>query len=112
MKLIYVCSPYRAYGGTAVADNLRRVNRYSRSAALSGYIPIAPHAIFTQFLDDGIAEEREAGLYMGKHLLRFCDEMWVFGSYISGGMKSEIGATKQHGMRIRRFTSACEELRE
>ena len=112
VKLAYICSPYRSYGSASVDDNVGRANRYSRFAALSGYIPICVHTTFTQFLDDNIDEEREAGLWMGRQLLNLCDEMWVFGSYISEGMKSEIKAAKQRGMMIRRFNTSCEEVFE
>lgn len=42
-------------------------------------IPIAPHVYCTQFLDDTIPQEREAGMELGIALLDMCDELWVYG---------------------------------
>lgn len=54
-------------------------------------IPLAPHTIFTQYLNDAVPEQREQGLRMGHELLERCDELWVMGDTISRGMKDEIG---------------------
>ena len=89
-------------------DNERRARRYCRFAAQSGTVPLAPHLIFTQFLDDTVTEERETGLRLGKRLLKRCEELWVFGSYISEGMKGEIETAKQRGIPVKYFDGECE----
>ena len=55
----------------------------SRFAVDAGYIPIAPHLLFPQFLDDNKPKERELGLFFGNAILSKCAEMWVFGDRIS-----------------------------
>ncbi len=55
-----------------------------------GYIPIAPHVYFSQFMDDLNPEDRKKALEMNKKLLKFCDELWIFGDEITEGMKEEI----------------------
>ncbi len=40
-----------------------------------GYIPIAPHVYFSQFMDDLNPEDRRRALEMNKKLLEFCDEL-------------------------------------
>lgn len=103
--LVYICSPYS--GDTE--RNIRNARFYSRFAALSGYLPITPHLLFTQYLDDDNSSERDLGLHFGIVLLSKCKELWVFGDDISKGMDGEISYAKRKNMIIRRFTSDCIE---
>ena len=41
-------------------------------------------------LDDSVPEERETGITARLSLLRFCDEVWVFGDLPIDGMRAEI----------------------
>ena len=75
-----------------------------------GYIPIAPHLLFPQFLDDTNPKERELGLFFGDALMSKCSEVWVFGNYISEGMKAEINRAKWKNYRLRYFTKECQEV--
>lgn len=104
--MIYVCSPYSGN----VEANCKSARRYSRFAVAMGYIPITPHLLFTQFLDDSNDEERELGLFFGNVLMSKCSELWVFGSTISSGMSSEIERAKRKKYTIRYFTDDCEEV--
>lgn len=96
MKFVYVCSPYRG----DVERNVAKAHGYCRFAVTQGVIPLAPHIYFTQFLDDDIPEERLAGLRIGLNILERCDELWVFGTRISKGMKAEIRAAEQLGIPV------------
>lgn len=89
--------------------NITRANLCSRLAYEKGYLPIAPHAIFTQFLDDGKAKERESAMEMGLQLLGLCNELWAFGPCISEGMKREIEKARSAGIPIRYFDEGLEE---
>ena len=71
--------------------NMEKAKDYCAYAASCGVIPLAPHTIFTQYLNDAVPEQREQGLRMGHELLERCDELWVMGDTISQGMKDEIG---------------------
>ena len=51
-------------------------------------------------MDDTNPQERQLGSFFGLVLLRKCEELWVFGTYFSKGMRVEIDKAK-HGMRIR-----------
>jgi hypothetical protein len=93
MKLVYVCSPLRGeppYTTRKRNENLRLASKYSAEVAKQGFIPITPHLYFNSFLDDEDPELRKRGMAMGTELLRKCDELWVFGTTISEGMKAEI----------------------
>ncbi len=104
-KTVYICSPLRG----ACEANIIRANLYSRYAYEQGCLPIAPHAIFTQFLDDHEPSERKAGMQMGLQLLEKCDELWAFGLRITEGMKQEIEAAKKLGIKTRLFNQDMEE---
>jgi hypothetical protein len=104
--IVYICSPYSG----DVEGNVAAARRYSRFAVEQGYIPIAPHLLFPQFLDDSRPDERELGLFFGNALMSKCSEVWVFGSHISSGMESEIKRAKWKNHCLRYFTEECQEV--
>jgi len=95
-KLVYVCSPLRG----DIEGNIKRANEYCKSACEEGVVALAPHTIFTQFLNDLVPEERTMGLNLGLDLLKRCDELWVYGERISEGMHGEIKLATEMGMKI------------
>lgn len=98
LSRVYVCSPFRG----DYDANTKNARFYSRHAALQlGVIPIVPHLLFPQFLDDTVPEERALGLRLGLELLKLCDELWVYGDRISEGMKAEIEFAKELGIPVR-----------
>lgn len=104
--LVYICSPFAGDVDTNV--NMARV--YSRFAVKNACIPIAPHLLFPQFMDDSVPAERSIALFMGMVLLGKCDQMWVFGRIISAGMAAEIEKAEKKNMLIRYFTEELEEV--
>lgn len=93
-----------------VAGNIEKARRYCRFAVDEGYIPIAPHLLFPQFLNDDKRVEREMGLHFGNVLMSHCSEVWVFGEFISDGMAEEIKRAKRKNYLIRYFTSELKEV--
>ena len=85
MKIVFVCSPFQGK-----QENIEKAKGYCRMLVDMGYIPIAPHVYFSQFMDDHNPEDRRKALEMNKKLLEFCDELWVFGDEITEGMREEI----------------------
>lgn len=75
----------------------------------SGAIPLAPHLLLSQFMDEG--KERELAMLMDMVFLGKCEEVWVFGSEVrlSEGMKAEIGRAERRNMKIRYFTEGLKE---
>ena len=73
--LVYICSPYAG----DVERNVNMARVYSRFAVRNTCIPIAPHLLYPQFMDDGRPAERELALFMGMVLLTKCEQVWVFG---------------------------------
>ena len=96
MKMVYICSPLRGDH----KKNIAKANEYAREEALKGNCAIAPHCVFTQFLDDEVPEERSLGQKMGKELLCRCDELLVCGSIISEGMREEIKTAYENGIAV------------
>ena len=104
--IVYICSPYAG----EIEKNVKAAQGYSRFAVEKGYIPIAPHLLFPQFLNDANPKERQLGLFFGNALMSKCSEVWVFGSRISAGMEAEINRAKWKNYRLRYFTETCEEV--
>lgn len=99
------------YAGNSVPVNIVNARRYCKFAADTGHNPFAPHLFYTQFLDDSQPHERKLGMQLGMIMLTKCAEMWVFGEVISPGMEREIAKAEARAMRIRYFTSDCQEVR-
>ena len=104
--LVYIASPYAG----ETEDNISRAKGYCRFAVSKGVIPLAPHLLYPQFMDDDDEDQRILGLRFAIALLCRCDELWVFGEKVSAGMAKEIEKAEKRGMRIRRFNSKCEEV--
>lgn len=84
MKTIFVCSPYRG----DIEKNEEFARKASRSVVDEGHLPIAPHLLLPQFMNE--ETERAKAIEMNKQILRRCDELWVYGNEITEGMKEEI----------------------
>ena len=104
--LVYIASPYAG----ETEDNISRAKGYCRFAVSKGVIPLAPHLLYPQFMDDDDEDQRILGLRFAIALLCRCDELWVFGEKVSAGMEKEIEKAEKRGMRISRFNSKCEEV--
>ena len=104
--VVYICSPLSG----KTESNQRAARRYCRYAVESGYIPIAPHLLFPQFMDDKNKKERDLAMFMDIVLLTKCAELWVFGDRISAGMSIEIEQAKRKDKPIRYFTTDCKEV--
>lgn len=103
--LVFICSPFAGN----ISQNTQNAKRYMRFAVDAGVIPFAPHLLYPQVLDDDNPKQREIGLLFGMAWLGKCDELWVFGRFISPGMTAEIDTAKQCHITIRYFTENCEE---
>ena len=104
--IVYICSPYAG----DIEANVEAARRYSRFAVNAGYIPIAPHLLFPQFLNDADPDERELGMFFGNALMSKCSEVWVFGSRLSEGMQTEITRARWKNYCLRYFTEDCQEV--
>ena len=98
-KVVYICSKYRG----DIETNTKMARRYCRYAVDQGYIPIAPHLLLPQFIDE--KTERSLALAIGLALLdQCCEELWVCGNEFSEGMAAEFARADERSMKIRFIT--------
>lgn len=86
--LAYICSPF---AGDAEA-NIRLARHMCAAAVSRRRIPIAPHLLFPQFMDEtkpADPDQRELAMFMNRIVLSKCEEVWVYAPRISGGMRTE-----------------------
>lgn len=106
--LVFICSPLAG----DVEHNLEQARRFCRFAVTKGAIPLAPHLLFPQFMDDGDKTQRNLAIFMGLVLLSKCHELWRFGNKISSGMAIELEKAKRLGIPVRHFSGECAEVKE
>ena len=106
MKWIYIASPYKG----DITTNIENAKEYARFVSKKCYVPIVPHLFLTQFLDDAVPEERDAGLALGLQMLKRCHALWVFGGYVSEGMANEIRFAVKNNIPVKYFNKNCEEV--
>ena len=97
--LVYSCAPFAG----DVETNAERTRRFCRYAVDSGRIPLAPHLMFPQFMDDDKPKERALALFMDTVLMSKCRELWVLADVITAGMRLEIDTAERRGQSIRYF---------
>ena len=93
--LVYICSPYSGN----VDFNVTNARIYCKYAVDHKCIPIAPHLLFPQFMNDEEPTDRELAMFMNMVLLSKCEELWVFGNTISQGMGQEIEKAEKRSVR-------------
>lgn len=96
--LVYICSPFAG----DMEGNTAKAKMYSRFAVDNGAIPLAPHLLLPLFMQE--ETERELAMFMNMVFLGRCEELWVFGGFISEGMQVEISKAQKKNMTIRYFT--------
>jgi hypothetical protein len=94
-QLVYICSPFA--GDTE--HNIIRALGYCRFAVSNGYIPLAPHLHYPQFMDDG-TEERDLGLNFALVLLANAMSCGCSATGV-GRYGREISKAKKQGIPIR-----------
>ena len=104
--LVYICSPFSG----DIKNNNKRTRAFCRFALDKGNIPLAPHLMFPQFMNDKDEKERELAIFMDIILMGKCQEVWVLGDVISRGMSIEIEKAKKRRQPIRYFNKDFEEV--
>ncbi len=104
--LVYICSPFSG----DVERNNKRTREFCRFALDKGNIPLAPHLMFPQFMDDTDEKERDLAIFMDIILMGKCQEVWVLGDVISKGMRIEIEKARKRRQAVRYFNKDFEEV--
>ena len=99
---VYICSPYSG----DVEANVKLAREFSAYALGFNVMPIAPHLLFPQFMDDKVPSEREKAMNFNRQIFDRCSELWVLLGErgISRGMEVEIGWAEREGKAIRYFS--------
>ena len=106
LPLVYIASPFA--GDTE--RNIIMARHYCRVAVSKGCVPLAPHLLYPQFMDDADKTQRELGIRFALILLDKCDELWCFGGKVSLGMAIEIAKATYCGIPVRYFNDECKEV--
>ena len=86
MQQVFICSPYRG----DIEHNVKVARDAGRIAAKTGYVPVIPHLVYPQFLNDDLPDERILGIKLGAELLKSSDMMWLIGTKIAKKMRIPI----------------------
>lgn len=98
-RRIYLASPYR---GDEEANKLY-ARRCQTDALGRGEAPFVPHLLYTQSLDDDIADERALGMAAALAWLPACDAMVLYTDRgVSDGMESEAREAERLGIPVER----------
>ena len=93
-RRVYVCHPF---GGDPVR-NAERVRDICADLVREGFVPIAPALYLPQFISE--EKERDLALRLCLELLDECDEVRVYGSDITDGMRAEIERAEARGIPV------------
>lgn len=104
--LVYISAPYSGDR----EFNVKSASRFAEIAYKNGAIPVTPHLLFP-FMDDEDLSQRKDALFMYIILLGKCQEVWVFGSEITRGMKKELEIAEMRKQVIKYFTTEGLEVK-
>ena len=99
LKTVYPAHPISG----DVEGNLKRVRAIVRNLHfMPGVMPVAPYLAACGTLDDNVLEERRMGIEVNEEYFRrgLIDEVWLYGSRISNGMKGEILLAWDYGLPV------------
>lgn len=101
MRIVYICSPYRAADEETLHRNIEYARELAREALLRGESPVTVHLYMTQCLNETDRQERETGLAAGREIIPRCDAVMVGVRHgISAGMKAEIDFARRCGVPV------------
>ena len=95
--LVFICSPFAGN----IERNTRRARDFCRFAVSENCIPIAPHLLFPQFMEESDPKQRRLGIFFG---------LVLQSGNITKGMAVEIEKAHERGLPVRHFTERCVEV--
>ena len=96
-KLVYICAPLRG----DVAKNIEFARKKAQEVFQAGNIPVCPHLIFPPIADPENPVQDQAAREMGLRLVESCQEVYVYGSKWTEGMRAEIRHARVLGSRVK-----------
>lgn len=104
--LAYICSPYSG----DVEANVQLARRMCGVAVERHRIPIAPHLLLPQFMDDTDPAQRELAMFFNRIVLSKCEEVWVYAPRITADMREEVRWARHLGTPITFLDHELEEI--
>lgn len=104
--LAYICSPYSG----DVESNVELAREFSAFAVSQRMIPLTPHLLYPQFMNDSDPDERELAMFFNRILLTKCEEIWVYTGRVSSGMRTEIAWAHELELPVRYFNRDFTEV--
>lgn len=86
-KLIYVCQPL-----DNSLENIQKAKLYCKYLTDNGYNPFSPVLYYNSFLNLDNKKDRYMALLFAVDMIRHCEEVFIFGNYISSAMYAELEA--------------------
>ena len=85
-----------------IEGNVKKVLEICAQVHRMGIIPVVPYLVSLQYLDDGVAADRELGMEANHECFyrHYIDELWLFGDHISNGMKQEVLLAREMGIPV------------
>lgn len=100
MKVAYIAHPISG----DVSGNIRKVVSIAKKINLEepDVVPFVPYLIDLFALSDEVSEERARGIKNNIELMKreFVDELRLYGSVITEGMRDEITLAKKLGIKV------------
>lgn len=95
-QMVYICAPLRG----DVEKNIEFARRKAQEVFQSGNIPVCPHLMFPPIADPEHPAQDQAVRDMGLRLVEFCQQIHVYGSTITEGMRAEIQHAQEKGIPV------------
>ncbi len=95
-KLVYICVPLRG----DVIGNIEFARQKAQEVFQSGSIPVCPHITLPSNADPACSVQDEAAREMGLQLVESCQQLNVYGSTITEGMRAEIHRAQERGIPV------------
>ena len=95
-KLVYICAPLRG----DVIGSIEFARQKAQEVFQSGSIPVCPHITLPSNADPACSVQDEAAREMGLRLVESCQQLNVYGSTITEGMRAEIHRAQERGIPV------------
>ncbi len=95
-KLVYICAPLRG----DVIGNIEFARQKAQEVFQAGGIPVCPHITLPSNADPACSVQDEAAREMGLQLVESCQQLNVYGSTITEGMRAEIQRAQERGVPV------------
>ena len=95
-QMVYICAPLQG----DVEKNIGFARQKAQEVFQAGGIPVCPHLMFPPVADVNDPAQDEAVRKMGLLLVESCQQVHVYGSTITEGMRAEIQRAQDRGIPI------------